>query len=135
MEFRRDRARYLRLLLHRPGEERNAVAERRKRRGAARTGGSREGAGCRIEVVFGPTRARDRPIRLVPLDEFVDVPDLQARPGLPIPAVVLSLEEIGKESLLDVDAIVGVEVRPVLDAVRLEPFLPRGRSHEAFEIA
>src|SRR5208282_709522 len=32
-------------------------------------------------------------------------------------------------------AVVGVEMRPVLDPVRLKPFLPRRRAHEALEIA
>src|SRR5437879_4305313 len=33
------------------------------------------------------------------------------------------------------DAVVGVEVGPMLEAVRLQPFVLRGSAHEALEIA
>ena len=44
-----------------------------------------------------------------------------------LPAGVLALEEVAEEPLLQLDAVVGVEVGPVLDAVHLEPFLLRRR--------
>ena len=40
-----------------------------------------------------------------------------------------------EEPLLQVEAVVRIEMRPVLDAVHLEPFLLRRGAHEAFEIA
>ena len=51
------------------------------------------------------------------------------------PARVLALEEVAEEALLEAHAIVRVEVGPVLDPVDLEPFLLRGRAHEALEVA
>src|SRR5262249_28978957 len=52
-----------------------------------------------------------------------------------LPPRVLALEEVAEELLLETHAIVGVEVRPVLDAMHLEPFLLRRRAYEAFEVA
>ena len=45
------------------------------------------------------------------------------------------LEEMVEEAALQVAAVIGVEMRPVLDAVRLQPLLGRGSAHEAFEVA
>src|SRR5215471_2044986 len=42
---------------------------------------------------------------------------------------------MSEELLLQADAIIGIEVRPVLDAVHLEPLLLRGGAHETLEIA
>jgi hypothetical protein len=39
------------------------------------------------------------------------------------PAGVLAVQEVVEELLLLLAAVVGVEVGPVLDAVRLQPFL------------
>ena len=47
--------------------------------------------------------------------------------GCLVPAVVLSLQEVVEEAELDLAAVVGVVVRPVLEAVHLEPLLLRGR--------
>src|SRR6266571_7003128 len=89
----------------------------------------------RVEEKLGPARAPERPFLLVPLDELVDVADLQQHLRLLLPAGVLALEEMPEELLLQSDAVVGVEVRPVLEAVAFEPLLLRGRPHEALEVA
>src|SRR5882724_13652436 len=77
---------------------------------------------------------RDGPFALVALDELVEVPDLELHARLPGP-VALAFEEVIEEPKLQFAPVVGVEVRPVLDAVRLEPFLLRGGADEAFEVA
>src|ERR1700732_1617230 len=82
-----------------------------------------------------PCRARQRPFALVPLDESIDVADLKLHAPLLVPAGVLALEEMAEEALLQLHAVIGIELGPVLDAVRLEPFLRRRRPHEALEIA
>jgi hypothetical protein len=61
--------------------------------------------------------------------------DVELHPRLLVPAVLLAFEKIAEESLLQVDAIVRVVVRPVLDPVHLEPLLLRCRPEEALEIA
>ena len=60
---------------------------------------------------------------------------LQQHLRLLVPAAVLAVEEMVEEPQLLLAAVVGVEMRPVLDPVGLEPFLLRGRAHEALEIA
>src|SRR5262249_55875932 len=60
---------------------------------------------------------------------------LQLHLRLLSPAGVLALEEVSEEFLLQGDAVIGVEMRPVLDAVHLEPLLFGGGAHEALEIA
>ena len=89
----------------------------------------------RVEVEFRPARARDRPFALVPLDEPVYVAHLQLHARLPVPAVVHVLQGVIEEPLLERAAVVGVEVGPVLDAVRFEPLVLRSGSDEAFEVA
>ena len=67
----------------------------------------------------------------MPLDEAIDVPDLQLDLRLILPVALLALQEVIEEAQLQLAAVVGIEVRPVLDAVRLEPFVLRcgcGRS-------
>ena len=61
--------------------------------------------------------------------------DLQLHRRLAVPAGVLAFEEMAEEALLQREAVVGVEMRPMGVAMRLEPFLRRCRAHEAFEIA
>ena len=48
---------------------------------------------------------------------------------------VFALEEVVEEAQLELAAVVGVEVRPVLDSVRLEPLLLRRGAGEALEVA
>ena len=88
------------------------------------------------EMELGPLRARDRPIVLMADDEFLArMTDVELHARLLVPAVLLALEEVAEELLLQVDAVVGVIVRPMLDAVHFEPFLFRRRAEEALEIA
>src|SRR5258708_12273218 len=51
------------------------------------------------------------------------------------PAFVFPVQESIKESQLLLAAIVGVEVRPVLDAMCLQPFVLGGGSPKALEIS
>src|SRR5437588_11815263 len=69
------------------------------------------------------------------LDEAVGMPYLQLDPGLLVPAVLVTLEVEVEEPQLQIPAVVGVEVRPVLDAMDFEPFIFRSGAQEAFEIA
>ena len=63
----------------------------------------------------------------MPLDEVLArMADLQLDARLPSPAGVLALEEMAEETLLQVEAVVGVEMRPMGVAMHLEPFLLRG---------
>src|SRR6516165_8563876 len=90
--------------------------------------------GCKMK--FGPLRPRYRPLILMPYDELLSgMADIELDPWLLVPAIVLAFEEATKEPLLQIDAVVGVVVRPVLDSVDLQPFLLRCRAKEAFEIA
>src|SRR5688572_5990363 len=61
--------------------------------------------------------------------------DLEQNLGLLAPAGILALEEVTEELLLQVNPVVRVKMRPVLDPVHFEPFLLRGGAHEALEIA
>src|SRR5262249_60523632 len=101
---------------------------------AGRTSG--QGQARRVEVELRPACPGEPPLLLVPLHEALTrVAHLQHDGGLLLPAGVLALEEVSEEALLQADAVVGVEVRPVLDAVHLEPFLARCRAHESLEVA
>src|SRR6516165_7867505 len=74
------------------------------------------------EMKLGPPRSRYRPLILMPYDElFSGMADIELNPRLLVPAILLSFEEITKEPLLQIDAVVGVIVRPVLDSVDLQP--------------
>src|ERR1035441_8080565 len=85
---------------------------------------------------LGPLRARQRPSVLMADDEFLArMTDIELYARLLVPAVLLALEEVAEKLPLQSDAVVGVVVRPMLDAVHFEPFLFRRRAEEAFEIA
>jgi len=77
----------------------------------------REALARGIEMHRRPVRACDRPIGLGAIFEMVDVAHLQPHRRLAVPAVRLALEEVAEEALLDLHAVVGIEVRPVLEAV------------------
>ena len=80
------------------------------------------------QMEFRPLRARKRPIILVADDEFFTrVADIELNARLLVPTVAFAFEEIAEELLLQTDAVVGVVMRPVLDAVHFEPFLLRRR--------
>src|SRR5207248_3789351 len=61
--------------------------------------------------------------------------DLQEHARLVPPPRVFAFEEVPEEPLLQPYAVVGIEMRPVLEAVHLEPLLLRCRAHEALEVA
>jgi hypothetical protein len=57
-------------------------------------------------------------------DKFLTgMTNVELHPRLLVPAVVLAFEEMAEEFLLKGDAVVGVVVRPMLDAVNLKPLL------------
>src|SRR5450759_4948800 len=85
---------------------------------------------------LGPLGARQRPTVLMADNEFLArMTDVELHARLLVPAVLLALEEVAEELLLQPDAVVGVIMRPMLDAVHFKPFLFRCRPEEAFEIA
>ena len=88
-----------------------------------------------IEVEACPLRPRDRPFAFVPQDEAIDVAYLQLHARLLRPAVVEVFEKVVEEALLQLDAVVGVEMGPMLEAMRLQPFVLRCSAHKTFEIA
>src|SRR5262245_60848652 len=61
--------------------------------------------------------------------------NLEHHLGLFVPAGILALEEMTEEFLLQADSVIGVEMRPMLDAMHLEPFLVGSGARESFEIA
>src|SRR3974390_3779121 len=88
-----------------------------------------------MQIDLGPLCAPGRPFALVPLDErLAGMTDLQLQLRLARPAGVLAFEEMPEEALLQIDTVVRVEMRPVLDAMHLEPFLLGRRAHETLEI-
>src|SRR5882724_2516522 len=89
----------------------------------------------RIEMELRPARARDRPLVFVPLDETVHVAYLQLHARLPVPAVPRVLQGVIEEPLWQRAAVVGVEMRPMLDTVGFEPFFLRSGAHESLEVA
>src|SRR5439155_25205805 len=90
----------------------------------------------RVQVELGPPCASERPRLLVSLDEFLaGMTHLELDSRLLLPPGVFAFQEMAEELLLERDAIVRVEVRPVLDAVDLEPFQLGRRAHEPLEVA
>src|SRR5262249_61645926 len=63
------------------------------------------------------------------------VADIELHTRLPVPAVTLALQEIAEELLLQRNAIIRVVVRPMLNAVHLQPLLLGGGAEETLEIA
>src|SRR6185437_11875267 len=107
-----------------------------RERGAGRGRHRGEALPQRIEVKARPLRALERPFVLVPLDEaLAGMAELELDRRLAVPAGILTLEEMAEEAFLQPHAVIGIEIRPVLDTVRFEPFLRRGGADEAFEIA
>src|SRR5436190_6512131 len=89
-----------------------------------------------MDVELGPLRARERPFILVPLNELLAwMAHLQQHLGLLAPAGVFPFEEMAEELLLQAEPVVRIEMRPVLDAMHLEPFLFGGCAHKALKIS
>src|SRR6185437_5058921 len=66
---------------------------------------------------------------------FAGVADLQLNARLFVPTGSLALQEMAEKALLQLEAIIGVKMRPVGVAMKLEPFLRRRRAHERFGVA
>ena len=89
-----------------------------------------------MDVELSPLRAYEWPLVLMPLDEFLArVAHLQHRFWLFAPTSVLAFEEVPEKLLLQSEAVIRVEMCPMLDAMHLKPLLVRRGAHEAFEIA
>src|SRR5262249_10736363 len=137
VELGGERSRDLGLALEWRREERQAVPEA----GVARlaVAGRRladEALLAWIQIEPCPLGARQRPFALGALDEaLARVTNLEQHPGLLRPPGVLALQEVPEEFLLEGHAVIRVEVRPVLDAVHLEPLLVRFGAHEPLEVA
>src|SRR4249919_641654 len=85
---------------------------------------------------FGPLRVRERPVLLVTNNELLArMPDVELHARLLVPAIALAFQEIVEEFLLQADSVISVVMRPMLDAVHLEPFLFRRRPVKTLEVA
>ena len=90
----------------------------------------------RLQKIFGPARARERPFVLGAQHEpLAGMADVERHARLLLPAGVLALEEVSEEAPLQRLAVAAVEMREVGVAVHLQPFLPRAGAQPAFEIA
>src|SRR5947208_3618735 len=128
------RAGDLGLFLYRFRKKCEPVAQGVERNGSLPVGLAAQ-AKIGLQIQLGPLGSCERPLVLVALDEAVDVAYLQLYSGLLVPAVLMALEVVVEKPQLQVPAVVGVEVRPVLDAVDFEPLVFRRGAQEAFEIA
>src|SRR6185437_12863712 len=89
-----------------------------------------------IEIEPGPCCPCERPLVLMPQNEFfAGVADLQLNARLFVPTGSLALQEMAEKALLQLEAIIGVKMRPVGVTMKLEPFLRRRRAHERFGVA
>jgi hypothetical protein len=71
----------------------------------------------------------------VPLDEAIDVAYLQLNARLFHPAVFDAFEEAIEEALLQLDAVIGVEVSPMLEAMRSSHLCFERARNKSLEIA
>src|SRR5438094_687050 len=87
--------------------------------------------GANVDLELRPCLALDRPVVLLPLREcLARMADLQLNARLRVPAGVFALEEVPEETLLQAQAVVGVEMRPMGVAMHLQPLLRRCRRQE-----
>src|ERR1700752_4638980 len=84
---------------------------------------------------FGPSGSLERQPGFASLREAVDMAHLQEHARSLTPAIVLALQIAIEEGFLQQAPVFGIKMRPVLEAVRLEPFFRGSRAHKAFEIA
>ena len=123
-QVRRQRPRDLGVFRERPGNERQSFAHRCKadlRLLCGRLQRKRLIPGVKVEL--GPHRGGQRPAGFMPLDETVDVEDLQLYFRLLSPIVGFALEVEIEESLLQFTPVIGIKMRPMLQAVALQPLL------------
>src|SRR3954462_3335993 len=130
----------LHFLLDEHGEGEPVALRRRERIVAERLRRSRrlarQARAVRVEIKARPLRAGERPFVLVAQDELLPrVAHLELHARLPVPAVALPLQEIAEEALLQFDAVVRIERRPVRPAVDFQPLVVGGGAHETFEVA
>jgi hypothetical protein len=71
----------------------------------------------RQQEEFRPSGPRERPLVFVAQDEPVHVTNLELYRRLAIPTGLLSLQEVTKEALLQIDPVVGIELGPMRAAV------------------
>src|SRR5919199_3855095 len=90
----------------------------------------------RAEVVLRPLRPSEWPLLLAPEHEaLARVANVEQHWRFFIPAVVLALEKVVEKPLLELKAIVGIEVCPMLETMDFEPFLLGGRPDEPLDVA
>ena len=77
----------------------------------------------RLQIELGPLRARNRPFIFEALDELIDMANLKLHLRALVPAIALALEEVGEKLFLNRDSVVGVEMRPVFQAMSFEPLI------------
>src|SRR6185295_17025715 len=95
-----------------------------------------QGFSVRLQEIFRPLRARERPFVLGAQHEFLaGMADIERHARLLVPARVLALEEVSEKPFLQRLAIGAVEMREVRVAVHFEPFLFRAGAQPTFEIA
>src|ERR671915_432681 len=89
-----------------------------------------------MQKILGPLRARERPLVLGAQLELLTRPaDVERDLRLLVPAGVLAFEEMAEEALLELLAIVAVEVGEVGVSVHFEPLLFRARAQVTLEVA
>src|SRR4051812_23664557 len=132
LELRCERAGYFGFFFERLGEEGDSVAHRVE---GGRFLVSRRGRQLVVDQIhLGPLGAGDWPFVFMPLDELVDMTDLQLDLRLALP-VAFAFQEMIEKAQLQLAAVVRVEMGPMLDAVRLEPLVFAVTPDEALEIS
>src|SRR5262249_22963789 len=125
------------LLGERLGGEGHPVTERLEPH--ARTSDRRlsgQAASLGFQMKPGPPGPRERPLLFrAHLEAAVDVADVEFDGWWPVPASVLTPQEVAEEALLQAHSMVGVELGEVFEAVDLEPLLLRRGARVAFEVA
>ena len=61
--------------------------------------------------------------------------DIKQHLGLLLPAGVFPFQEMTKEPLLQIKAVIGIELGPMLATMHLEPFVLARRIHKSVDIA
>ena len=77
----------------------------------------------RLQVQFLPVRVGQGPVGALAFLKTIDMAHLQTHRRLLVPSVGFAFEEVAEKFLLNRDAVVGVEMRPVFQAVHLQPLL------------
>ena len=83
---------------------------------------------------FGPVSARDRPVVFLARLETVCMADQESYFWRVGPGVGVVFQVAGEKGLLNADAVIGVELGPVLEPMDLEELVGRGGLLETLEI-